>query len=325
MAAWEQEIEGTGILARTFLGEPVMLFRKQDGTGYAMLADRCPHRFAPLSLGKRDGDLIQCPYHGLTFDQTGACVRNPIAIGIPQSAKVSSYPVVARDRIVWFWPGDPSRADPGLIPDFSFMHGRNLLLRRSWFNGNYELLTDNLMDLSHVDFVHTGTFNNGGAHRAGSYRVKEDNDGAIWSRWNLPVLRRPPFLAGLARDDVTIVQELDMRWHPPASMMLEIHWLREGSTREQAIYRMQNPHIATPETESSSHYFWTCDPTPEAESFARAVFDDEDKPMIEAVQRRMGNKDFWDLNPVILSSDAGGIHCRRRLLKLLRGEATTGG
>ena len=87
---------------------------------------------------------------------------------------------------------------------------------------------------------------------------------------------------------------------------------------------MQNPHIVTPETETTSHYFWTCDPTPEAEAFARAVFDDEDKPMIAAVQRRIGNMDFWELEPVILSSDACGILCRRRLQQLRRGESSAG-
>jgi vanillate O-demethylase monooxygenase subunit len=306
VAAWEDEIEGEALFKRTLLDRDWVIYRKQDGEGFVMLSDRCPHRFAPLSMGVRDGDAVVCPYHGLAFGETGACVRNPFSGQPPKNARVTSLPVVARHGLVWFWPGEASLADPDAIPDFSFLVGQDVLRRRSGFSGNYELLTDNLMDLSHVDFLHTKTLNSGGAHARGRHEVIEGEGGALWSNWAIPDAKKPPFVEGRVAADEVIEQTLDMRWHAPASMMLKIAWKPTGGTFEEAYAAMTNPHIITPETATSSHYFWTC--APEAEAFARAVFDDEDKPMIEAVQKAMAEEDFWELRPIILKAEIGRAH-----------------
>ena len=71
-AAWDDEL-GDKPLARTMLGEPLVLYRDSAGAPVA-LSDTCPHRFAPLSLGRRDGDTLQCPYHGLVFGKNGICI-----------------------------------------------------------------------------------------------------------------------------------------------------------------------------------------------------------------------------------------------------------
>jgi phenylpropionate dioxygenase-like ring-hydroxylating dioxygenase large terminal subunit len=63
-------------LGRVILGEPIVFFRKQDGTPVA-LEDRCAHRHLPLSMGRLVGDLLQCRYHGLCYDGTGQCVKIP--------------------------------------------------------------------------------------------------------------------------------------------------------------------------------------------------------------------------------------------------------
>ena len=77
VAAWSDDLVEGQLLARTILKEPIVLFRKSDGN-VAALQDRCPHRFAPLHMGKVvDGDRVQCPYHGLEFNASGACVLNP--------------------------------------------------------------------------------------------------------------------------------------------------------------------------------------------------------------------------------------------------------
>jgi len=71
MAAWEREIEGDALLERTLL-EPWLIFRLDDGSGYAILANRCPHRFAALSKDRRQGNAVACPYHGLTSTRRGS-------------------------------------------------------------------------------------------------------------------------------------------------------------------------------------------------------------------------------------------------------------
>jgi nitrite reductase/ring-hydroxylating ferredoxin subunit len=67
---------GRAILKRTIAEEQIVLYRTEAGAPVAML-DMCPHRHAPLSLGRLVGDNIECGYHGITFDCTGKCVRIP--------------------------------------------------------------------------------------------------------------------------------------------------------------------------------------------------------------------------------------------------------
>jgi Rieske [2Fe-2S] domain len=67
MAAWVGEVPDDGVLARTFLDEKWLIYRLSTGE-YAMLRDRCAHRFVQLSRGERHGDIIHCPYHGLGFN-----------------------------------------------------------------------------------------------------------------------------------------------------------------------------------------------------------------------------------------------------------------
>src|SRR6201991_2023861 len=97
LTAWSAEIGADTLLARTLLDQPVVMFRTSDGR-VAALRDMCPHRFAPLSMGKKSGDTVRCAYHGLEFDCAGACVRNPHGVKghIPSAAHVRSYPVVER-------------------------------------------------------------------------------------------------------------------------------------------------------------------------------------------------------------------------------------
>jgi phenylpropionate dioxygenase-like ring-hydroxylating dioxygenase large terminal subunit len=130
VGAWDHEVTRT-LKRRIILDEPVLLFRKDDGTAVA-LEDRCCHRQAQLSMGKLIGNILQCPYHGLQFDTTGKCVKVPSQDLIPKSAKVRAFPVVEKNHWIWIWMGDPAKADPALVEDFHFMDDP------AWrFGGNY--------------------------------------------------------------------------------------------------------------------------------------------------------------------------------------------
>ena len=114
-AAWEDEV-GRALFTRRILDEPILMYRKENGEAVA-LRDVCPHRFAPLNKGKLVGDRVQCGYHGLEFDGTGACVHNPHGNGrIPGTAKVAAYPAVERDGMIWIWMGEAELADPASSP-----------------------------------------------------------------------------------------------------------------------------------------------------------------------------------------------------------------
>ena len=324
MGGWEQEVEGDALLGRTLLDEEWLIYRRQDQS-YAMMTDRCPHRFAALSRGKRDGDTVACPYHGLTFDSGGACVHSPFSDKGAAHAGLRTVPVVARHGAIWFWPGDPQLADPAAIPDFSVLDDQLEMTRGTTrFAANYEIVADNLLDLSHVEYLHPETLASGGKIYSGDYKVRETQDGAIWSNWDLRDTQRPPWLTMLP-EETRMDEWLEMRWHAPASMLLHIGFTPAGRPRSEApVPEMINPHIITPETQASSHYFYTCNADPKSEELARRVFDDEDRPMLEDIQRHMADRDFWAMKPVILWADAGGIRARRRLMQLRRREADAG-
>ena len=115
-AAWSQEVTAEEPLVRTILDLPLLFFRGPDGTVSA-LHDRCPHRFAPLSAGRvRDG-IVVCGYHGLTFDASGACVRNPHG-PVARTMRVANFPVRERHQAIWIWMGNAQTADPASIPTF---------------------------------------------------------------------------------------------------------------------------------------------------------------------------------------------------------------
>src|SRR5690349_291338 len=76
-------------LPRLLLGEPIVFYRRGDGTSVA-LEDRCCHRRAPLSKGKIVDDRLQCGYHGFTFDASGACVAIPGQDSVPTRIGVRS-------------------------------------------------------------------------------------------------------------------------------------------------------------------------------------------------------------------------------------------
>ena len=116
VAAWDHEVTRMNLLRRVLLDEPVVFYRTEDGRPVA-LADRCCHRHAPLSRGRLRGDALECPYHGFTYDPSGACILVPGQANIPPGARVRSYPVVERYNLVFIWTGDPDKADPKLILD----------------------------------------------------------------------------------------------------------------------------------------------------------------------------------------------------------------
>lgn len=158
VAGWGHQVVEGEIVARTIVGEPIILYRTSTGA-ITVLEDRCCHRFAPLSRGRLEGDDIRCMYHGLKFSASGACVEIPSTDRIPKGVAVRTFPVVEQDRWVWVWMGEAARADPSLIPraigheDPAYTLGTGEL----HYNANYQLIHDNLLDLTHLSYVHENT------------------------------------------------------------------------------------------------------------------------------------------------------------------------
>jgi phenylpropionate dioxygenase-like ring-hydroxylating dioxygenase large terminal subunit len=158
VAAWDREVT-RALLARTLLGEPVVLFRKESGEPVA-LEDRCCHRYLPLSMGKLEGDELRCGYHGLKFDASGKCVEIPGQASIPPQAKVKAFPLIEKYNWVWIWMGEPAKADPALIPNWWWAgHPEWAFTRpdRVHLKCNYQLIADNVLDVTHLAYVHASS------------------------------------------------------------------------------------------------------------------------------------------------------------------------
>jgi phenylpropionate dioxygenase-like ring-hydroxylating dioxygenase large terminal subunit len=333
MAGWSGEVGEQG-LARQILGKPVYLFRLASGEVAAVL-DRCPHRFAPLSKGTRDGDTLVCGYHGLAFAADGRCVRNPFADSIPAGTSIAAYAVRERDGIVWLWGGTPGTADPDLIPDFPFIPDApdwRTVTGYTLMQANYEFGTDNLMDLSHIEFVHKGTFAGQGVIFAGEHKVTQQGD-TLHSDWWMPGIAPPSMAQGHVPPDAVVDHWLEMRWNAPSSMRLNIGVCPHGAPRETG-FEVPQAHILTPANDHETHYFWSSSrnhdvASAEVDSFLLQLFgeafDLEDKPIIEAAYANVrGNLDaggdFWTERPVSLGIDQGGTRARRLLESLVARE-----
>jgi vanillate O-demethylase monooxygenase subunit len=192
----------------------------------------------------------------------------------------------------------------------------------------YEFCTDNLMDLSHIEFVHKGTFAGDGVIFAGQHSVKQEGD-TLHSNWWMPNVPAPlptwpPYAEGQIVD-----HWLDMRWNAPASMQLGIGATLPGQPREAGFAVGGQAHIVTPQTATTSHYFTANarheeidNPHVDAfltELFAQA-FDEEDKPIIEAAYANLEGRDFWAAAPLSLGVDAGGTRARRMIETMLAAE-----
>ena len=161
VAGTADEVKADRPLGRTILGEPLVLFRGRDGKA-AALDDRCPHRKYALSLGEIRNGEIECGYHGARFDGSGACTAVPSSEVIPRRFQARSYPVLEKHRLVWIWMGDAARADPSLIPADWSLHdepGWRPVFGYHYVKCHYQLVLDNILDLTHVAFVHKTTLN----------------------------------------------------------------------------------------------------------------------------------------------------------------------
>jgi vanillate O-demethylase monooxygenase subunit len=158
VAAWTHEIEPGRIHARTIIDQPIVLYRTADG-GIVALEDRCPHRFAPLSLGRLEGDALRCMYHGLKFAPDGTCIEIPGQKLIPQSACVRRFPLRVVGSWVWVWMGDAAAADLARIPPTLALDdpAYRLMAGQLDYDAHYLLIDDNLLDLSHLSFAHEKT------------------------------------------------------------------------------------------------------------------------------------------------------------------------
>jgi phenylpropionate dioxygenase-like ring-hydroxylating dioxygenase large terminal subunit len=279
------------------------------------------------------GDTVQCGYHGLEFGSDGRCSRNPHGNGAkPASATVPVYPLVERYGMVWIWMGK-QYADPALIPaDFAFVADPN----RAHVQGklhvaaNYLLLVDNLMDLSHGLYLHAGSLATQEMQQNYRPKTRVEGDVVICER-EQPNIEPPPlWVPALPPDAKRVDYFSNVSWHAPSNVIHPVGCRRIGKAEGvDGGVSSRSAHMFTPETEFTSHYFYSNSrnyavDSPETDARVRKilekVFGGEDRPMIEAQQKMVGTADLMDLRPILLPTDKASVLVRRRIAELIAEE-----
>jgi vanillate monooxygenase len=314
-------------LARLLLGEPVVMFRREDG-GAIALEDRCCHRRAPLSKGKVIGDRLQCGYHGFTFDASGACVAIPGQERVPAGLGVASYPLAERHGFLWIWMGEAAKADPVRIPDFhrNADPGWKTVHSQLPIAAHYQLVVENLIDLSHVGFVHAKTIGTDDSRAALKFDRGDDFVSVI--RDPIEVDTAPHNRAqGMGARSVL---EKTITFVPPCQIVIDIRTTEVAPQKNDPIsLGITVLNACTPETERSTHYFWVSardylQGDKQVDAFLHKLTVDafnEDKGMLEAQQRTIA------LDPtaatVNVNADWGSVQMRRLMTQLIERESVS--
>ena len=330
LAGFSDEIGGT-LLERGMLGESVLLFRDSNGTAHG-LANRCPHRMAPLSMGRLVNDRVQCGYHGIEFDHTGRCVHIPGQQQIPDQARVRVYPVVERWGCVWIWMGPAELADESsLIQDFRFMTepGWVPVTGVKEVAANYQLIIDNLMDLTHIAFLHPTTLGNRGSDDSATAPAKTSLEGNKVSVERSMTNCDPAPLFTKVKKDLT--SKIDRHQYscfvPPCTVLIELKVMPAGTQDLKRGLEWRVFHIVTPVDEHHTRYQWavTRSFALDDEGASNALRDgtsatlEEDKRMIEAQARMIGD-DSLDARTLYTQFDRTPALARRIITALTDAE-----
>jgi vanillate O-demethylase monooxygenase subunit len=242
---------------------------------------------------------------------------------------IKAYPVVERYKLLWIWMGD-SEADETSIPDLSFA---DTAPQHAFSKGymyafaDHRLLEDNILDLTHGDYLHAATLGGGSFTRTRA--IVEERGNTVFVRWHAKNEKTIPiFRPEMPDPDMLTDMITEVLWHPSGVTLLRGGATPAGTPPENGIDTW-NAHIMTPERATTTHYFY-CNSrnyrTDDADYNAaiaaglRVAFETEDKPMIEAQQSRMGAVDLLDFRPALLPIDIAAVRARQIYRRLVESE-----
>jgi vanillate O-demethylase monooxygenase subunit len=317
--AWEHEIpaaDSPTLFTRTVLGEPLLVLRTGEG-GFVVLEDRCCHRLAPLSKGQREGDGVRCGYHGLKFDAGGRCIEVPGTPAVPERLRVRSYPARLKNRWLFVWMGDPARADERLLPDNHSCDDPGWKYRPGYLHCEtpYLLICDNLLDFSHLSYVHRSTLGGSTAIAQTPPKVERiDGPGPAGVRVtrHVPNVPPPPYYRHLRHFDGPVDRWLNYDFVLPGTLLMDSGGRPVGDAPDDfsRAVRLHSCQTLTPETETSTHYFFQQahpadlgdDALTEAIYQSLCTAFDEDRAMIGAQHRNIQRRPDAPMTPLAIDS-----------------------
>lgn len=327
VAAFRDEVT-RGLLARTILNQPVVLYRKEDGEAVAV-GGRCPHRHFPLGAGCLKGDVVVCGYHGIAFGADGACVDIPAQTFVPRSYRIPTYPVVEHGLWLWIWPGDADKADPALLPDLAAIGLTSPGMTAEPFfvehvAGRYQLLNDNLLDLTHLGYLHGTSI--GTPENASAPEELTKRPGFLSSRRYIRNAPAPPVMAEMGRYSGMVDRVVGMDFYLPGFHAGIGDTLYPADHPEHAgkiINRTRVFHAVTPATHRSCTYFFA-QASPDPASFPRMKVYlkpviAEDKFATEEIEKMIAIVGE-DPDELLIKSDQNAVEGRRMLQAMMDAE-----
>jgi len=329
VACFSRDIAPGKPFARRILGENVVFYRKADGTVVAM-KDRCPHRSFPLSCGRIEGDDIICGYHGIRFGSDGVCKLVPTQASAPRALSVATFTIDETAPIVWIWMGDAAQMTPPPAAPW-MLEGSGWAISYDYLqvNASYVFLHENLIDLSHLSFLHAHTF--GTPDYATAPFETEVTDEAIIVRRRVQPTRLPPIYANpLGMQGVAAARIVTSTFLSPGlSISAVVLRNLEQPEHVRVDYHIRTAQLVTPCDRSTVHYHFVVardfvtDDTDVSEfilqgvksAFAEDVFALES---ITRVRREDSDAHFAEKS---IASDRAGVMLRRRLRTLAEKES----
>lgn len=265
-AGWDEDV-GIGaadLVCRRIAGQSILLYRTGEGQVVAM-EDRCPHRSAPLSLGRKEGDAVRCMYHGMLFGADGGCRAVPGMDKVPAGASVRTFPVVERDNWIWVWLGDAAQADEALICEAIGPSDPKWVLKTNQLriDTDYREEIANLADLSHVSWVHGMTF--GGSDDWGFIKPRHElQPRGIETKYCVRGVPAPTFARHLFPADARFDINVHVRLSVPCNFILSfaVHEAEEGATGRgmsngKLLLDTFSSQAVTPRDEGSVDYYFS--------------------------------------------------------------------
>jgi vanillate O-demethylase monooxygenase subunit len=331
-AGFGKEFSGT-LLKRKILGRNLVFYRTTVGEVVG-LEDRCAHRSFPLSAGKLVNDEIVCAYHGFCYDKRGDCVNVPSQGRAPRVG-VRRYPLREIGRIVWIWMGDPALAEASHPPAQPWMTDPSWDSSTGYLHlpANYVGLHENLLDLSHIEYLHAKTLGlNSPGFAAAPFQVMLGDGRIAIGRRVEPTGLPPVFALSTGLGGITTAARVSRTdFLSPGIEQLSATYF-DGSLPEgqRPEFEIRTAHIMTPESQTTTHYFidhawnWGQGDTELRKLmheglFAAFVEDVEGLSLVEqTLASRDGDPEFFEIS---VAADGAAVAMRRHLFKRAAEEA----
>ena len=330
-AGFSAEFNGE-LVSRRFLDEPIVMYRTTTGAVVA-LADRCAHRGFPLSRGARQGEGIRCGYHGFEYAPDGRCSGIPSQEKVPPAIRVRSYPILERAGVVWIWMGEAALADELMLPDLAelgFAHQRYLMAvgGTKRFDCRYQLVHENLLDLSHVNFLHQGTI--GTPHIVNTPLTTTTSGNVVEAVRTVLNDEATPFHERALGAKIGHMDRTTRSvFFAPSSHVTHIRMVAPGTDAqfgEPGYYgEMRNAHLVTPIDRYTTLYFWTTSRTANLDDATTAFMIDsirqifeQDAEALEYQEERI--REEGRFQEFSCRADAAALKARRLMTDLMRRE-----